>query len=137
VSRGYTWEKQPKLPTKLIIVDDYEIIRIGLGRLLQAQPDIEVVAEANSEAKAVTLSQNHHPDVILVDVKMSGMNEIEVVHYLKADCPSVAVVALIIQGDENGYFLPLLVAGVSCLIPKQATPDDLFQAIRTVNQGDF
>ena len=91
MSRGYTWEKQPKLPIKLILVDDYEIIRIGLGRLLQAQPDIEVVAEANSEAKAVTLSQNHHPDVILVDVEMPNTSGIAALGGMEDGPPAIVV----------------------------------------------
>jgi two-component system response regulator NreC len=119
----------------LVLVDDHEIVRAGLRMLLQAQPDMVILAEANSGVEAIQLAETHRPDVVLMDVAMPDMNGIEVTRRLKQCCPSVAVLALTIHEEEE-YFFQMLHAGASGYIPKRAAPDDLLQAIRTVHQGE-
>jgi two-component system response regulator NreC len=120
---------------KIMLVDDHEIVRAGLRMLLQAQQDIEIVAEAASGAEAMTLVQTHQPDVVLMDVSMPDMNGMEVTRQLKSCCPSVAILALTIHEEEE-YFFRMLNAGASGYIPKRAAPEDLLQAIRTVYRGE-
>ncbi len=120
---------------KLMLVDDHEIVRAGLRMLLQAQPDIEIVAEAGSGAEALALAQKHDLDVVLMDVTMPDMNGIEVTRQLKASCPAVAVLALTIHEEEE-YFFQMLSAGASGYIPKRAAPEDLLKAIHTVYRGE-
>jgi two-component system response regulator NreC len=120
---------------RLILVDDHEIVRIGLRMLLQAQPDIEIVAEASSGEEAIELVQMHQPDVVLMDITMPGMNGMETTRQLKASCPSAAVLALTIHEEED-YFFQMLHAGASGYVPKRVASDELIRAIRTVFQGE-
>lgn len=120
---------------KLMLVDDHDIVRAGLRMLLEAQPDMEIVAEAGSGAEALALVQTSEFDVILMDVTMPDMTGIETTRRMKECCPSVAVLALTIHEEEE-YFFKMLDAGALGYIPKRAAPDDLLQAIRTVHQGE-
>ncbi len=120
---------------KLMLVDDHEIVRSGLRMLLQAQPDMEIVAEAASGAEALNLIQTHDVDVILMDVTMPQMNGMEATRRLKACCPEVAVLALTIHEEEE-YFFQMLDAGAAGYIPKRAAPEDLLKAIQTVHQQE-
>ncbi len=122
-------------PIRLMLADDHEIVRAGLHMLLDAQPDIEIVAEASSGAEAIELAQTHQPDVILMDVAMPDMNGMEATREIKARCPSATVLALTIHEEED-YFFRMLDAGASGYIPKRAAPDDLLQAVRTVHSGE-
>lgn len=122
-------------PIRLVLADDHEIVRAGLRMLLQAQPDMEILAEASSGAEAIQLAETHQPDVVLMDVAMPDLNGIEATRQLKQRCPAVAVLALTIHEEED-YFFQMLHAGASGYIPKRAAPDDLLQAIRTVHQGE-
>jgi len=120
---------------KLMLVDDHDIVRAGLRMLLEAQPDMEIVGEANSGPEALALVKTTQFDVILMDVTMPHMTGIETTRRLKECCPSVAVLALTIHEEEE-YFFKMLDAGALGYIPKRAAPDDLLQAIRTVHQGE-
>jgi len=121
---------------KLMLVDDHEIVRAGLRMLLQAQPDMEIVAEASSGPEAIELVQTQQFDVALMDVSMPEMNGIEATRQLKACCPSIAILALTIHEEED-YFFQMLDAGASGYVPKRAAPEDLLQAIRKVHQGEI
>ncbi|MEJ2558202.1 MAG: response regulator transcription factor [Anaerolineae bacterium] len=120
---------------RLILVDDHEIVRIGLRMLLQAQPDIEIVAEASSGEEAIELVQTYQPDVVLMDVTMPGMSGMEATRQLRASCPAAAILALTIHEEED-YFFQMLEAGASGYIPKRVAADELIRAIRTVFLGE-
>lgn len=125
------------MPTiRLVLVDDHEIVRVGLRMLVQAQPDIEIVGEASSGPEAIELVESHQPDVVLMDVTMPGMDGIEATRQLKTRCPSVAVLALTIH-EEHDYFFEMLQAGASGYVPKRAAADELLRAIRMVFQGEI
>lgn len=125
------------MPTiRLVLVDDHEIVRVGLRMLVQAQPDIEIVGEASSGPEAIELVESHQPDVVLMDVTMPGMDGIEATRQLKTRCPSVAVLALTIH-EERDYFFEMLQAGASGYVPKRAAADELLRAIRMVFQGEI
>lgn len=123
-------------PIKVMLVDDHEIVRSGLRMLLQAQPDMEIVAEASSGAEAIEWVQAHEVDVVLMDVTMPKMDGMEATRRLKACCPSVAVLALTIHEEEE-YFFQMLDAGASGYIPKRAASEDLLRAIHTVHQNEI
>ncbi len=120
---------------KLMLVDDHDIVRAGMRMLLDAQPDMEILAEACSGAKALELVKTHRPDVVLMDVTMPDMNGIETTRRLKTLYPNIAVLALTIHEEEE-YFFQMLNAGASGYIPKRAAPEDLLQAIHTVYRGE-
>jgi DNA-binding NarL/FixJ family response regulator len=125
---------------KLMLIDNYKIVRTGVRMLLQSQPDIEVVTEADSWIEAIALIQTYHLDVVLMDVTALGMNEMKAIHQLKACCPSVAILVLVIDGiihkEKDRYSFQMFNAGASGCIPSQATSEDLLRAIRTVYQSE-
>jgi len=123
-------------PIRLLLADDHEIVRAGLRMLLQVQPDMEIVAEAASGGEAIELAQAHQPDVVLMDISMPDMSGVEATRLLKARCPAIAVLALTIH-EEPGYYVQMLDAGASGYVPKRAAPDELLNAIRTVQRGEL
>jgi two-component system, NarL family, response regulator NreC len=120
---------------RLLLVDDHQVVRAGLRMLFQVEPDIEIVGEAGSGEEALQALQTLRPDVVLMDVAMSGIGGIEATRRIKASSPDTAVLALTMHEDEH-YFFEMLNAGASGYVPKRAAPDDLVSAIRSVSQGD-
>jgi two-component system response regulator NreC len=120
---------------RLLLVEDHRVVRAGLRMLFQAEPDMEIVGEADSGEEALQSVQTLRPDVVLMDVAMAGMGGIEATRHIKETCPDTAVLALTMHEDEQ-YFFEMLNAGASGYVPKRAAPDDLVSAIRVVSQGD-
>ncbi|MAT97343.1 MAG: DNA-binding response regulator [Anaerolineaceae bacterium] len=123
----------PKI--KLILADDHAVVRSGLRMLLQAQPDMEIVGEAESGVQALAQVRSLQPDVILMDIQMPGMNGIEATRQIKEAYADTAVLALTMHEDDQ-YFFEMLQAGASGYLPKRAAPDELVRAIRTVSRGE-
>jgi two-component system, NarL family, response regulator NreC len=119
----------------VILVDDHALVRSGLRMLLEAQPDIEIVSEAETGADALQKVQSLQPDVVLMDIELPDMNGIEVTRLIKRTVPHTAVLALTMY-EKDQYFFEMLKAGASGYVPKRAAPDDLVAAIRTASQGD-
>ena len=120
---------------KLVLADDHAVVRSGLRMLLQAQPDMEIVGEAESGTQALAQVRQLKPDVILMDIQMPGMNGIEATRQIKAVGGDTAVLALTMHEDDQ-YFFEMLQAGASGYLPKRAAPDELVRAIRTVSRGE-
>ncbi len=120
---------------KLLLADDHAVVRSGLRMLLSAQPDMEIIAEAETGVETVAKTQEFRPDVVLMDVEMPEMNGIEATRRIKQSVPETAVLALTMYEDEQ-YFFEMLKAGASGYVPKRAAPDELVNAIRTVSQGE-
>ena len=123
-------------PVRLLLVDDHPIVRTGLRMLFQSEPDMVVVGEVNGGEEALEAVQTLHPDVVIMDVAMPGMNGIEATRRIKESSPETAVLALTMHEDEQ-YFFAMLHAGASGYIPKRAAPDDFVSAIRVVAEGNF
>jgi two-component system response regulator NreC len=102
--------------------------------LLEAQPDFEIVGEAESGVEAVEKARLLRPDVILMDIQMPDLNGIEATRQIKVLVPESAVLALTMHEDDQ-YFFEMLRAGASGYVPKRAAPDELVTAIRTVSRG--
>jgi two-component system response regulator NreC len=120
---------------KLVLADDHAVVRSGLRMLLQAQPDMEIVGEAESGTQALAQVRRLQPDVILMDIQMPGMNGIEATRQIKEAFAETAVLALTMHEDDQ-YFFEMLQAGASGYLPKRAAPDELVRAIRTVSRGE-
>jgi two-component system response regulator NreC len=120
---------------RLLLVDDHQIVRAGLRMLFAAEPDMEIVGEADSAEEALDAVRSLEPDVVLMDVAMPGISGIEATRRIKAVNPNVVVLALTMHEDEQ-YFFEMLNAGASGYMPKRAAPDDLVSAIRVVSQGE-
>ena len=120
---------------RLMLVDDHEVVRVGLKNFLQTQEDFEVVAEASNGDEAVTRAMSAKPDVILMDITMPGVDGLEATRRLRVLCPECLVLALTVHDDKQ-YFMQMLAAGASGYITKQAAGDDLVAAIRTISAGN-
>jgi two-component system response regulator NreC len=120
---------------RLILADDHAVVRSGLRMLLEAQPDIDIVAEAETGIEAVEKTRELQPDIVLMDIQMPGLNGIEATKQIKKLAPDTAVLALTMYEDDQ-YFFEMLHAGASGYVPKRAAPDELLTAIRSVGRGD-
>jgi two-component system response regulator NreC len=120
--------------TRILLVDDHAVVRGGLKMLLAADPELEIVGEAESGAEGVRLAASLQPDVVLMDISMPDMNGIDATRQIKADNPEIAVLALTMHEDDQ-YFFEMLAAGASGYVPKRAAPNDLISAIHAVRGG--
>ena len=119
----------------LLLVDDHSVVRSGLRMLLENEEDFEILGEASGGLEAIELVQKLRPDMVLMDVQMSDMNGIETTREIKRLSPKTAVLTLTMYENEQ-YLLEMLKAGASGYVPKRAAPDELVDAIRTVQQGN-
>jgi len=120
---------------RVLIADDHAIVRDGLKAILDAQPDIEVVAEATEGQQAAQQAAQIRPDMVIMDVTMPGMNGLEATRLIKSDNPDVKVLILTMH-DNDQYFFQTLQAGASGYFVKGGSSNELVGAIRTVYQGE-
>ncbi|GAA1892813.1 response regulator transcription factor [Streptomyces durmitorensis] len=118
----------------MAVADDQELVRSGFSMILEAQPDIEVVAEAGDGAEAVAAVRLHAPDVILLDIRMPGMDGIEAARQVCAQ--SSCRVVMLTTFDLDEYVYEALYAGASGFLLKDVRRDDLVHAVRVVAAGD-
>ncbi len=118
----------------VLIADDHGIVRSGLRMLLERQPDLKVVGEAEDGVQALELAQAEHPDVAVLDVSMPRMTGIQAAREIGAHSPETRVLLLSMHDDDR-YFLEGLKAGASGYVLKRAADSDLIEAVRTVAAG--
>jgi DNA-binding NarL/FixJ family response regulator len=122
-------------PIRVLLVDDQALLRVGFAMVLSAEADIEVVGEAGDGAKGVAMAEALRPDVVLMDVRMPGMDGIEATRRIVSALPETKVVVLT-TFDLDEYAFAALRAGASGFLLKDVRPADLAQAIRAVDAGD-
>jgi DNA-binding NarL/FixJ family response regulator len=122
--------------TTVLIVDDEELVRMGLRAVIDAQPDLRVVGEAADGAEVPPLVARLRPDVVLMDVRMPATDGIQATRLLvaRADHPPRVLVITTFENDE--YVYAALRAGASGFVLKRARPTQLVDAIRVVARGD-
>jgi NarL family two-component system response regulator LiaR len=120
--------------TRLLIVDDHPVVREGLRTLLGQESDMECVGEAGSGEEATRLARRLSPDVVLLDLVMPGMDGIEAIRRIRAENPSVQIVALTSFDDEKRV-QDAIEAGAIGYLLKDALKDDLLRAIRSARHG--
>ena|SRR5258707_4282464 len=120
----------------VLIVDDHPIMREGLRKLLQEEPDIMVVAEAGTGQQALDIARDLQPDVVLLDINLPNLNGIQVTSKLKAERTGIAVVLLTAYDDEE-QVLHAMRAGASAYCPKDIEPERLMNVIRQVARGNY
>ena len=119
---------------RVVVADDQELVRAGLVMILDAQPDIEVVAEAGDGAEAVDAVRRNSPDVVLLDIRMPVLDGIEAARVICAETDCRAVVLTTFDSDDHVY--DALHAGASGFLLKDVRRDDLVHAVRVVHAGD-
>ena len=120
---------------RVLLVDDHTILRIGLRAFLRYHDDIQVIGEAQDGAEALARVAELRPDIVLMDIAMPGVNGIEATRQIRAQYPETRVLILS-QYEDPQYVLPLLRAGASGYIPKDALGTDLLAALRRVAKGE-
>lgn len=119
---------------RVLLVDDHQVVRRGLRTFLEVQDDIEVVGEAGDGAEGVALTEELLPDVVLMDVKMPGMDGIDALRKLR-ELANPAKVLIVTSFTEQRTVVPALRAGASGYVYKDVDPDALAGAIRSVHAG--
>ena len=119
---------------RVLVVDDHAVVRAGLTRILDAEPDIEAVAEAPNGERAVFEAMEHQPDVVLMDVVMPGKSGIEATRAVLQAVPSTTVLVLSMQDDPR-YVREAFEAGASGYVMKEAADDEVVDAVRAVASG--
>jgi len=124
------------VPIRILIADDHAVVRSGLRALLRADPDLEVVAEAEDGAETLRLAETLHPDLVLLDISMPPENGIKTAQRLKEEQPELVVLFLTMHEDEN-LLHEALRAGAAGYVIKRAEEAEILQAIHTVSRGDI
>jgi two-component system invasion response regulator UvrY len=119
---------------RVLLVDDHQLVRTGIRRLLDDCADLNVVGEADSGEAALRLAREQHPDVILMDVNMPGIGGLEATRKLLRIDPQVRIIALTVHVDEP-YPSRLLEAGALGYLTKDCNEAEIIKAIRTVSRG--
>ncbi|MFF2044974.1 response regulator [Kitasatospora sp. NPDC058170] len=120
---------------RVLLADDQPLVRSGLRVIMTDHPDLEVVGEAASGAEAVRLARETDPDVVLMDIRMPGMDGIEATRLIAASCATTRVLVLT-TFDEDEYVYGALRAGASGFVVKDMAVDDILAAVRVVAAGD-
>ncbi|WDZ82883.1 response regulator transcription factor [Micromonospora cathayae] len=120
---------------RVLLVDDQQLIRAGLRMLCDAQPDMEVVGEAGNGREAVSLAARLVPDVVVMDLRMPGVDGITATSRILADRPTVRVLVLTTFGDDD-HLYPALTAGACGFLLKDAPPAELLDGVRRAAAGD-
>ncbi|GAB3433809.1 response regulator transcription factor [Actinophytocola sediminis] len=122
---------------RVVLADDQALVRAGFRALLNAQPDVEVVAEAADGNEAVAAAYEHRPDVMLMDIRMPGLDGLEATRKISADTSLAEVHILILTTfEEDEYVFEAIRVGASGFLVKDTEPVELVRAVRVVAGGD-
>ena len=122
--------------TTVLLVDDEELVRVGLRAVIDAQPDLRVVGEATDGAEVPPLVARLRPDVVLMDVRMPAIDGIQATRHLLAHATVPPRVLIITTFENDEYVYEALRAGASGFVLKRARPAQLVDAVRVVARGD-
>ena len=118
-----------------MIADDHTVVRQGLRLLIDAEPSLQVVAEAGTVADAERLTRAHRPAVLVLDLNMHGESGLEAIPRLRADAPDTAIVVLTMQ-DDPGFARQALQSGALGFVLKEAADEELLEAIQLAASGE-
>jgi DNA-binding NarL/FixJ family response regulator len=122
--------------TRILIVDDHALFRVGIANILGREPDFEVVGEADDSRSAIDRAIETSPNVILMDLSLPQPGGIETTQRIKRELPSTSIIVLAVSEDEDALF-DAIKAGAAAFILKDVGPDDLVTIIRRVVSGEY
>ena len=122
--------------TRILIVDNHALFRVGIGNILERESDFEVVGEADDSRSAVDRALETSPDIILMDLSLPAPGGIETTQRIKRELPSTGIIVLAASEDEDALF-DAIKAGAAAFILKDVGPDDLVTIIRRVVSGEY
>ena len=121
-------------PIRILLVDDHFVARMGLHSIVDAHPDMQIVADAHNGQEAIDLHRRFQPDVTIMDLRMPGVSGFEAIAGIRSDYPSARIVVLSnYEGSEDVH--RALEAGAMAYLVKSAGGDELIEAIQTVHRG--
>ena len=125
----------PEEPLRIVIADDHSVVRRGLRQVLEADPGIAVVAEADDIESARRYVRGHKPDVVVLDLNMPGGSTLDAIPEIRAEAPETRIVILTMQ-DEPAYARQALASGVMGYVLKEAADAELVEAVKRAAAGD-
>jgi DNA-binding NarL/FixJ family response regulator len=134
--RGSSERGDTERRTRIVLVDDHALFRLGMRHLLEQEADFEVIGEAADARSAIDLTVDQNPDVVLMDLSLPSPGGIEATQRIKRQMPTTAVIVLAAAEDEDSIF-DALRAGAAEFVLKQVDPDDLVSIIRRVASGTY
>jgi len=120
---------------RVLLVDDHEVVRVGLRALVERQPGMEVVGEAGTAREAVSQTGRLAPDVVVLDVRMPGSSGLDACRQIKAHWPETRIIILTSFPDDEVLF-DAITAGADGYVLKQVGSDDLIRALERVGRGE-
>ena len=121
--------------TTIVVADDHAVVRSGLRLLLEAEPELEVIAEAGDMPDAIRMVQAHRPTVLVLDLNMPGGSGLDAITTLSASTPESAIVVLTMQ-DDPAFARRALQNGALAFVRKEAADDELLEAVRAAARGE-
>ncbi|MEO7652092.1 MAG: response regulator transcription factor [Bryobacteraceae bacterium] len=122
------------MPYSVLVVDDHKIVRDGIKTILERTTDFRVIAEAEDGSDAVQICKRTHPDLVLMDIGLPGMNGIEATTEVLRHCPTTKVMILSMYDDEHSV-VSAIRSGARAFLQKKASSGDLLDALRAVAHG--
>jgi two-component system response regulator NreC len=122
-------------PIRIVLADDHEVVRSGLRLVLEAEPDLDVVAEASDIESARRYVRGHHPAVLVLDLNMPGGSSLEAIPTLREESPETQIVVLTMQ-QEPAFAREALSSGALGYVLKEAAGEELVQAVRRAAAGE-
>ena len=124
----------PSTPIRILVAEDHLVARVGVGAIVNMQPDMKVVGEASNGQQALEMYRKIRPDVVLLDMRMPIMSGVEAARAIKAEFPEAKMVALTTYGGDEDI-RRALAAGIQAYLTKDVLHDELLKAIRAVYAG--
>ena len=134
--RGAPAREEAERRTRIVLVDDHALFRLGMRHLLEREPDLEVIGEAEDARSAIDMAVDQNPDVVLMDLSLPSPGGIEATQRIKRQLPTTAVIVLAAAEDEDSLF-DAIKAGAAAFILKEINPADLVAIIRQVSTGEY
>ncbi len=122
--------------TRILLVDDHPLVRRALRDILEKEPDLHVVGEAGDGRQAIDMTEEHRPDIVIMDISMPVLNGVEATKQIKASNPLTAVLILTVHTDVETIF-SILQAGASGYLVKSIFGPEVIHTIRAVMDGDM